>query len=171
MTSFVFDECFNDKRVIAVCNSQGLCQANRYPKTLIGKKDYDMLPVVLSGSDPLVTIDYDMLDEHAAFVPAKNAGVIIVRYVVIKKLMKTKDAAVMLSNFKSKFKDWDKQNWQGIRLEITEEGVIISRVFDKASGPTTSIHYDDVDFEAKIMRSFGEISTASMKDEQPPLTS
>lgn len=162
MTAFVFDECFNDKRVIANCNAQGLCTARRYPKTMLGQKDPQMLPNILAGSEPLVTIDYDILDDHCSSVPATNPGVIIVKFVIIKKLMTTSDAARLLSDFKARYPNWSKRDWAGLCLEITEEGAAVSHSYNKPASARLNVLYTSNDFEAELEHAISLVLASRM---------
>lgn len=128
MNRYVFDECLDSKRLIASCNEEGKCIADRYPPHMKGTKDPLMLPVILAGEAPLVTTDHTIVEEHWSHIPSENPGIVIIRLRRPSRKMTDKLAGKLLSDFKRAFPDWETQVWSGLCLEITEADVILSRI-------------------------------------------
>ncbi len=126
MIGFIFDENIDYKRMIAACNSEGVCRAHRYPEALRSKKDFEMLPTLLSGESTLATNDIGIIEENLSFVPEANSGVIIVRLRRSARTMTAKLAAELLERFKVRFPAWAQTKWHGLRLEIMEQEVFLS---------------------------------------------
>jgi hypothetical protein len=69
---FQLDECLNDARLAAACNAAAKCIVHRYPPSLKGKTDPEMLPVVFSLGRTLVTIDRTIIDDNPSSIISPN---------------------------------------------------------------------------------------------------
>lgn len=149
MIEFVVDEGINDKRMVTNCNSEAKCCVHRYPERLKGKKDYEMLPEVLSGPCSLVTIDGVIVEENITHIPQENSGVVVIRLRRPSRPMTAKIAAKLLSNFKSRFPLWAETNWRGLQVEILENEVVLSPLLPTRSKKSV-VSYDSDNFEARM---------------------
>jgi hypothetical protein len=158
MTTFQFDECINDARLVERCNSEGLCKVLRFPSKLRGKKDFEILPELLTREFPLVTRDFRILDENKEFVPEIHPGVIVLRSKRASDTFTTKKAAQNLSKFKSRFASWSEADWKGLFLEIDEEGVYIFNSIERSEASGLTVNFSDGEFTDKFRQALTALS-------------
>jgi predicted nuclease of predicted toxin-antitoxin system len=130
MNSFVFDENFNDRRLVDACNSEGRCTVHRFPEALKSAKDPEVLRVLLANKDTLVTLDGPIIDRHREHVPDNNPGIIIVRQRRTAQTMTTKRGGQLLHQFKANLPEWATLNYELLRIDVTETGAIIASIRD-----------------------------------------
>lgn len=163
MASFVFDECFDDKRVVRACNEQAKCVAERYPAHLKGKKDHQMLPELLLGESPLVTIDNTIVEENFRHIPESNAGIIIVYLLTPTEPVTSKLAASLLSKFKILYPGWHDECWRGICLEVTEADVGMCSIPAFDAGKIVRISYQQENFAHLLQSSLEAMRSNQIK--------
>src|SRR5437660_10097793 len=108
MNTYQFDECFDDLDVIDACNNDKKVAALRLDDDLMGKKDPEVLAVLMNRPTPMVTTDGKLPSRHTAHIPDANPGIITVgysRYTIDRsrealKTLTTEAAGKLLSKFK-----------------------------------------------------------------------
>jgi hypothetical protein len=130
-----FDECFDDPDVIEACNDAGKAVALRIGDGLRGRKDPEVLAVLMRRTTPMVTIDGKLPRKHCAHIPNVNPGIITVgysRYIDRSreslKTLTTAMAARILQQFKDRCPVWHQLVVRNSVVEITHKEVIISHV-------------------------------------------
>jgi hypothetical protein len=157
VTTFQFDECFNDKRIVDKCNADRLCEVLPYPRALKGKKDHEMLPIILNQPTPLVTKDFRILDQNKRSIPSRHPGVIVLKSQKASDTFTTSDAAKNLAKFKSRFASWHTTDWRDLFLEIDEVCVCIFNVIDDYASAII-IEFSDEDFSGNVDRAIRKLS-------------
>jgi hypothetical protein len=135
MTTFQFDKCFNDKKVIKACNEEGLVVARKLDREMNDAKDPEILDYYIRRGNPLITIDRALPEEHAQCIPDVNPGLVVVAYSKYidrnreqLKTMTTRAVARILHHFKQEFPEWDRMMIANRIFEITDKYISISRV-------------------------------------------
>lgn len=136
MTTFQFDECFDDFDVIEACNNDNKVSALRLDDDLMGKQDPEVLSVLMARSTPMVTIDGKLPGKHTAHIPDTNPGIITVgfsRYTIDRrrealKTLTTTAAGLLLRTFKDLCPNWDSLLVRNSIVEITNKEVMVSHV-------------------------------------------
>ncbi|MEM8641502.1 MAG: hypothetical protein AAGG51_22205 [Cyanobacteria bacterium P01_G01_bin.54] len=127
MNIFQLDECINGKKLEKGCSEEGLCKVYRYPRNLKGEKDPQMLNELLPKGNPLVTIDYALLEDHLNAIPAKHPGIIIINN-EIPKTITLKIVRSILARFKSSFPEWYNLSLNNSIVLLTQESIEISHI-------------------------------------------
>jgi len=131
MITFQFDQCFNDKKVIKACAEEGLAGVRRFPRELWDKPDPELLPVLMASPNPLVTLDRALPREHAAHIPARNPGIVVVNYSrAIPRTITTKESSKILSKFKQRMTNWHRLGIANSIIEITEQSAEVWHIED-----------------------------------------
>jgi hypothetical protein len=149
VNSFVVDENFDDKRVIRACDAEGRCQVRRCPPHLKGKKDYEVLPELLSGTATLVTLDATIVEENIQHIPNENPGIVVIRLLRPSQAMTTTLASRLLKEFKTRCPSWADMDLAGVCLEITETDLFVSRLRDREPGERIIVPYVSARFNAE----------------------
>ena len=124
MITFQLDECLNDKALAADCNSQGLATAFRFPKTLKGKTDSEVISGLLNRNNPFLTKDTGFVDDHIKDMPELHPGVVIIhngyanpQTITIKIVRK------ILAKLKEVFPEWHQVDLRNSIVELTPESI------------------------------------------------
>jgi hypothetical protein len=128
MRGFQQDECLNGKAFRAACNSQKLCQVHKFPTNLHGTKDPVLLPILLAGASPLLTVDRRIVDDNIQYIPNTHPGIIIIKTVNTKKSLTTSIASSIVQKFKAIYPAWHDTDWSGKCLEVDEINSALSVV-------------------------------------------
>ncbi len=129
MTTFQFDQCFNDKKVIQACTDEGLALARRLPSDLLGKPDPELLAVLMGAPNPVVTLDRALPTEHAAHIPAHHPGIVVVSFSRDNpRTITTREAGKILRNFKDRVPTWHQLALRNSIVEITEKSVEVCHI-------------------------------------------
>lgn len=167
MTTFQFDQCFDDKKVIKNCNEEGLATAHRLPKELRGTEDPELLAVLMQRTAPLVTLDRALPAEHTKHIPEANPGIIVVNYSRdVLRTITTTAASKILAQFKEKVPSWHQLTLQNSIIEITEQSVEIWHI---EGGELMEDVYIDIEKDQDWIDIFLQIlETNARRSSQPP---
>jgi len=124
MTTFRFDDCIYSKRLRRECQEQGLAEASRLPRELLGRKDHEILPALAAANAAIVTEDRRIAAENADFLSGGHPGVVIVANA--PSVMPTiTDSLVreILARLKDQYPPWHCSDIRNSIIEITQEGV------------------------------------------------
>jgi len=131
MITFQFDQCLDDKKIIRTCREEGLVDVVRLPRHLRDAEDPVVLSTLLTGLQPLVTLDRRIAEDHGASIPATHPGLVIVSHDPhTPQTITTSRAARILAGFKQFFPDWHQTLLANSILEITPSRVEVWHVTD-----------------------------------------
>ena len=129
MSTFQLDQNIDDSRVVQACSAEGHGEAVRLPPSLRNALDPELLSVVMVGPCPLVTLDRSLPREHAAHIPDRNPGMVVVtNYPKRFQTMTSRIALRVLANLKCSFPAWYDCPLANSILEVTGEGVAVGHV-------------------------------------------
>jgi hypothetical protein len=167
MITFQFDQCFNDKKVIKTCADEGLAGALRFPREWWDKPDPDLLADVMMSPNPLVTLDRALPREHAAHVPARHPGIVIVNYSrAIPRTITTKEAGKILNHFKQRVTNWHHRAVRNSIVEITEMSAEVWHVEDGELVRDGYLEFHDAsDWAAQLIQL---LTQNADRDQTPP---
>ena len=135
MTTFQLDENANSRKFADECVRQGLCGVRRFPSSLRGTKDADLLPQLMSASYPLLTFDRQIAQNNSEQIPERNPGILIVTDPGSVHTLTVETARNILLNFKTVFTEWHKVSWRNSIVAISPSSVEVSRL---AAGQLTT---------------------------------
>jgi|SRR5579862_4199794 len=131
MTTFQVDQNLHDRDFAAECEAGGSAKVWLFPKNLRHEPDEKILPILMARSNPLVTMDRDIAQDHPKSIPNKNPGIVVVGFAKGNaKSITIKNVKTILAQFKRLFPRWANTNLDGSILEITPESVEVWHVHD-----------------------------------------
>ena len=129
MSTFQFDQCFNDQKIIRKCQEEGVAGALRFPARMCDLEDPQVLDRFMQLPNPLVTLDRRLPEDHAAFIPDNHPGIVVVSNAPgIPQTITTNQGGKILAQFKARLSSWFQISFQNSVIEITQESVEIWHV-------------------------------------------
>jgi len=149
MTICQLDECSNSSKITKECNNSGKAQVYRFPKLLKGKSDNEILKILLTKENPLITFDKEIVHENRPATPETNPGLIILKNAPsIPDTMNDKNALRILNKFKGHFPRWNEISWRNSIITITQEYIVIEHISEGKIIKDKYIKYDDPSFNS-----------------------
>jgi hypothetical protein len=173
MKCFQQDQCSNHADFRRKCNKQGLCIVRRLPGGLINQDDDVVLTDLLAKDAPIITMDFTIVYDNHAYIPAENPGIIVVK----ARPNKAAKMEAMIAKFKRHFPEWNSTDWSKIYIEIEESEVYVSRLTDGNIDDGKEICFSGDDFLNRLRLMIAAIRegcastvdlVASEHKEQPP---
>jgi hypothetical protein len=133
------------------CNAGGESIVHRYPRELRGRKDHEMMPVILTGDRTLLTTDRKMVEDHTDCIPDSNPGVVLVKTINSKRPLTSATVSRIIDNFKSRFPSWASTDLRNTYLEMDETGVYISRLHKEYFSSSVFVDINDAEFATRLV--------------------
>jgi hypothetical protein len=156
---FQLDECINSRDLAAMCNAAGGCIVHRYPNEMISKKDYEMLPIILSRTATLLTIDRKIVEENSDYIPDINSGIVVVKTTSTTTPLTTKIAAQIIETLKSRLPGWNSADLSNAYIEIDESQIYIGRLTKESFSTGSVVRIDEENFPTKFYEKLDSISS------------
>ena len=148
---FQFDECSSSNALLQECKRDGLCLPRRYPKKHSKLKDPQMLGIYMAKDGTLVTFDLSLIDEHEAYIPPKNPGIILIgRSPRVMKTMTETAARKIMRKFKALFPDWCQLSWKNSIVKFTEATIFAGRIIEHGAIIDFLGEIDSDDWKSKL---------------------
>lgn len=156
MRTFQLDECTNSKKLHRECKSQGVVDVRRFPKGQRGKgvKDREVLRWLGGLTTPLITSDAKLKRDHAADVPDRHPGIIVLCS-ADRPTIRLRDKRALLARLKENLTGWERIDISNVIVEIWmayEYDICVTRI---KSGETVFeqwMSYSDPDWPNCFIR-------------------
>jgi hypothetical protein len=147
---FKLDECVNNEELSRKCNAAKQCVVHRYNKALRGKKDEEMLPILLSENSTLLTTDRKIIADHSDCIPEANSGAIVIKTIDPTRPLTIKTINKIIDAFKSRFSLWPLMDYSNVYLEIDEVGISVSKLHKHTFANSIYFYINDQDLARKL---------------------
>ena len=162
MTTFQLDQCCNDKKLARDCSNEGLVSCWCFPKKLMNATDPEVLIELLKTSNPLLTFDHRMAEDHTEFIPERHPGLVVISNGRggNPQTMTSTIARKILRKFKGLFQDWHITSVNNSIVVLFPPGVEVLHVED---GRLISDGYVEYDLEEWATQFSIALSTNSQR--------
>jgi hypothetical protein len=122
---------------------------HRYPESLKGKPDREMLPAVFALKRTLLTTDRTIIDDNPSSIVPCNSGIIVIKAKKPFPPMTTARARAIIEKFKNNIPSWPTIDWSMVYAEIDEDEICVFPLNkpDTSDGMPFAISGEAVDAE------------------------
>jgi hypothetical protein len=156
MMTFQLDECLSAKKLISACHAQGQVTVRAMPRRMKGSADPQILDTVMAGSNPLLTVDAAIAEDHVAHIPDFHPGIVmVVNAPSVPQTMTVSIARRILAAFKQSFSDWHMISLRNSVVQVSQEGVEVSQVIGGALQRSAYLPFSASDWKSQLQALLG----------------